>query len=219
MDKNPTYEELEQKIKELEEEAVKHSRTEEVLRQSEERYRTILEVLDVAYFEVDLEGNYTFVNDRQCSVFGSTREEMIGMNSRVVTLEEELKIPEEAFGHAYQTGEPVRDLSYKMVGKDGAIGFTEVSAVPVRNKEGEIVGFRGIGRDVTEQKQVEERIRQYITELEHKSQELAEANPRLKEKTEKLERMNKLFVDRELRMKELKEEVKKMKKKMQEGGS
>ena len=214
----PTYEELQQRVKGLEEEAVKHSRTEEVLRQSEERYRTILEVLDVAYFEVDLEGNYTFVNDRQCLVFGYTREEMIGMNHRVITPEEEVETVEEAFAQAYQTGEPVRGLSYKMIGKDGTAGFTETSAVPIRNKEGEIIGFRGIGRDVTERKQMEESIQQRTAELEQKSQELADANARLKKETEKLERINKLFVNRELRMKELKQEIKELKEKIQEEG-
>ncbi len=216
MDKKPAYEELEQSIKELEEEAVKHSRIEEALMQPEERYRTILEVLDEAYFEVDLEGNYTFVNDRQCRAFGYTKEEMTGMNYRVITPEEEVETVEEAFAQAYQTGEPVRCLSYKMVGKDGTIGFTEVSAVPIRNKEGGIIGFRGIGQDVSERMQMEENIRQRAVELEQKSQELAEANVRLKEQTEKLERMNKLFLDRELKMKELKEEIKELKSKMQE---
>jgi PAS domain S-box-containing protein len=215
MDKKPAYEELEQSIKELEEEAVKHSRIEEALMQSEERYRTILDELDLAYFEVDLEGNYTFVNDRQCSVFGYTKEEMIGMNYRVITPEEERKIPDEAFAHAFLTGEPVKRISYKMAAKDQPAGFTEVSAVPIRNKEGEIIGFRGIGQDVSERMQMEESIRQHAAELEQKSQELAEANARMKIQTEKLERVNKLFLDRELKMKELKEEIKELKSMMQ----
>lgn len=183
--------------------------------QSEERYRTILDELDVAYFEVDLEGNYTFVNDRQCSAFGYTKEEMIGMNYRVITPEEERKIPDEAFAHAFLTGEPVKRISYKMIGKDRTAAFTEVSAVPIRNKEGEIIGFRGIGHEVSERMQMEESIRQSAAEIEQKSRELAEANTRLKDQTEILEKMNKMFLDRELKMTELKEKIKELKSKMQ----
>lgn len=185
--------------------------------QSEERYRTILDELDLAYFEVDLEGNYTFVNDRQCSAFGYTKEEMIGMNHRVITPEEERKIPDEAFAHAFLTGEPVKRISYKMIGKDRTAAFTEVSAVPIRNKEGEIIGFRGIGQEVPERMQMEESIRQSAAELEQKSRELAETNGRLKEQTEILEKMNKMFLDRELKMTELKEKIKELKSKMREG--
>ena len=151
---------LRQRVSELEAAETGRKQVEEALRLSEEKYRTILEEMDEAYFEIDLEGNYTFVNDRHCRVMGYSREETIGMNYRVITPEEELETVDEAFGQAYRTGEPVRRLSYRVVGKDGVIGFTEVSASPMRNQQGEIIGFRGIGRDVTERKQMEEALRQ-----------------------------------------------------------
>ena len=47
---------------------------EEVLRQSEERYRTILEEMKDGYFETDLAGNLTFVNDALISLLGYSRE-------------------------------------------------------------------------------------------------------------------------------------------------
>ena len=111
---------------------------EEALRQAEEKYRTILEEMEDAYFEVDLEGNYTFVNDQYCRVLGYSREETIGMNSRVVTAEEDYEYMLNAFTQAYETGEPIRHLSYRMVGKAGEMGWTEVSAVPMRNQQGKL---------------------------------------------------------------------------------
>jgi PAS domain S-box-containing protein len=59
-----------------------HKRVEEDLRKSEERYRTILEDIDEGYFENDLAGNFTFVNDAECRDLGYSREELIGMNYR-----------------------------------------------------------------------------------------------------------------------------------------
>ncbi len=51
---------------------------EEALSQSEERYRTILEEMYDSYYEVDLAGNFVFVNDSVCDNLGYTREELIG---------------------------------------------------------------------------------------------------------------------------------------------
>jgi len=51
--------------------------------QSEERYWTILDEMEDAYFEVDIAGNYTFVNDSVCHHLGYTREELIEQASEI----------------------------------------------------------------------------------------------------------------------------------------
>ena len=45
-------------------------RTEDALRESEEKYRTILETIEDGYYEVDIAGNFTFLNDSMCRIFG-----------------------------------------------------------------------------------------------------------------------------------------------------
>src|SRR5512145_2088805 len=55
---------------------------EEALRQSEERYRTILDNIEDGYYETDLQGNLTFCNDALCRIPGYSREELLGMNYR-----------------------------------------------------------------------------------------------------------------------------------------
>ena len=60
-------------------------RVEGVLRESEEKYRTILETTHEGYFENDLAGNFTFVNGAMCIILGYTREELIGNNNRQYT--------------------------------------------------------------------------------------------------------------------------------------
>ena len=127
----------------------------EALAQSEERYRTILDEMEDAYFEVDLAGNYTFANDSNCRALGYSPDEMIGINYRAVTHEEDVEAVYRAFSEAYRTGQPTGGLAYRVIAKDGATGFTELSAFPLRNEQGEIIGFRGIGRNITERKLVE----------------------------------------------------------------
>jgi two-component system NtrC family sensor kinase len=133
---------------------------EEALRQSEERYRTILEEMEEGYYEVDIAGNFTFVNDAQCRLFGYSKEDIIGMNFRGFTPAEKAKDIFEAYNRMYKTGEPLRNFVSEVIRKDGSHGFAETSAFPIRNDKGEIIGFRGVRRDITERMKMEEALRQ-----------------------------------------------------------
>ncbi len=145
-------------------------RMEDTLKQSEERYRTILEDIEDNYFEVDLAGNLTFVNDSTCRSLGYTNEEMIGLSYKAFTADVHVEAVYQSFNKVYRTGKPVRNFSWEVVRKDGAKGFVEASVFPLRDENGEITGFRGVGHDVTVRKQAEEALRQseekYRTVLE-----------------------------------------------------
>jgi PAS domain S-box-containing protein len=138
----------------------------EALSQSEEKYRTILHEMDEGYYEVDLAGSYTFFNDVICARLGHTREELVGINYRVYTPEEDVKSVYKIYNEVYRTGKPRRWYPMVNIGKDGTRTFIENSILPIRNPEGQIIGFRGISRDVTERKRMEEERRQ----LEQKAQ-------------------------------------------------
>jgi PAS domain S-box-containing protein len=133
---------------------------EDMISQSEERYRTILDEMDNGYFEVDLAGNYTFINNSICRQLGYSKEEMLGLNFRVPMVKESIEIVYNAFKNIYITGKPQRGIYYKARRKDGTTGSAEVSGFPLKNKKGESIGFRGIAVNVTERKQMEEALRQ-----------------------------------------------------------
>jgi diguanylate cyclase (GGDEF)-like protein/PAS domain S-box-containing protein len=135
-------------------------RKEETLRQSEERYGTILDEMDEAYFEVDLKGNFTFVNDALCRRSGYLKEEFLTMGFRARASKEAQESLYRGFNSVFRTGQPVRNLPSKAVAKDGTTQFVEISIFPLKNEEEKTVGFRGIGFDVTDRKKLEERIRQ-----------------------------------------------------------
>jgi PAS domain S-box-containing protein len=143
---------------------------EEALRQSEEKYRTILETMQDAYYEVDLAGSYTFVNDALCRNFGYTKEELIGMKSLRHQDEAKAKKTYDSFKEIYRTGEPVKALEVEYTGKAGTKGTYELSASLIRDAQGKPIGFRGISRDITERKQMEEALR----ESENKFRSLVE---------------------------------------------
>jgi diguanylate cyclase (GGDEF)-like protein/PAS domain S-box-containing protein len=135
-------------------------RMEETLRRSEERYRNVLEGIEESYYEVDLAGNYTFFNNALCRQLVYSREELMGMNYRVYTPPENVKKVFQAFNQVYQTGEPIKLFNMEQIRKDGTRIVADPSVFPLKNEKGEIVGFRGISRDVTEHIQMEEALRQ-----------------------------------------------------------
>src|SRR4030042_1685714 len=133
---------------------------EEALRQSEERYRTILEEIQDAYFEVDLAGNFTFGNDSFHRYMGYSPGELIGINYQAVTAADDIEKVYKGFNQVYRTDKPINNLTYKTIRKDGSSGYVEIAVTLIRNKEENIIGFRGVGRDVAERMQMEQALRQ-----------------------------------------------------------
>jgi diguanylate cyclase (GGDEF)-like protein/PAS domain S-box-containing protein len=136
---------------------------EEALRQSEERYRTILAEIEEGYYEVDLAGNIKFVNKSACRQFGYSEEELIGSNYRAYVLKEDIKGVYKAWNKVYRTGQPLQSYPFATVRKDGTQMFVENSVSPLRNKEGTIIGFRAVSRDVTQRKQFEQKLADMAT--------------------------------------------------------
>jgi diguanylate cyclase (GGDEF)-like protein/PAS domain S-box-containing protein len=136
---------------------------EEALEKSEERYRTILAEIQEGYYEIDLAGSFTFVNDATCRQLGYTREELIGMNYRAYVHKEEVKGVYKAWHTVYRTGKPLQSHPFTCIRKDGTQTFLESSVSALRNNEGEIIGFRSISRDVTKHKELERKLAEMAT--------------------------------------------------------
>jgi len=134
-------------------------RAEEALHQSEEKYRTILESFQEGYFEVDLKGNFTFCNDSMFKITGYSKEELLGINYRVYTDEENAKKVYQAFNKVYTTGEPSKGLDWPFIKKDGTKKYVESSIILQKNLSGKPTGFKGMVRDITERKHVERTLR------------------------------------------------------------
>ncbi len=132
---------------------------EETLRQSEERYRSIIEQMDDGYFETDLAGNLTFLNEAVCKHMGYSQAELLGMNDAQYTDEKNAKAVYAAFNQIYRTGIPVKGFDFEVIKKDGSRFCNEISASLIRNSEGSPIGFRGISRDITQRKLAEEELK------------------------------------------------------------
>ena len=141
---------------ELTEKIEEQQRTEEALRESEEKYRTILQNIQEGYFEMDLAGNLSFFNDPFYKILGYSRDELLGLNNRDFTTPETAKRMYQSFNEIYRTGNPASIIEYEVIRKDGTIRIVEISATLTKDSSGEPIGFRGVARDISERKHAEE---------------------------------------------------------------
>jgi PAS domain S-box-containing protein len=181
-------ENLEKRTVELTLEIEERRRIEEALRNSEGKYRNILESIEDGFFEIDLAGNCTFFNPSLCTILGYPSEEISGMNNRAFMDPEDAKKAFQTLNQIYVTGIPSKGFEWDVIQKDGARRHLEVSASLVVSPEGNPTGFRGVARDVTERKNIELELRKH---REHLEEMIAARTSELAEATRKAEFANK----------------------------
>jgi len=146
---------------------------EEKLEESEEKYRGILDTIKEGYFEVDIDGNFTFFNDALCELHGYTNEEMLGVNYQSFVDGTNKQKIVEVYTEVYQTGNPKFDFQYQLRNKNGELITCESSIYLRHDINGKIVGFSGIARDITEKFQLEQKLK----DSEQKYHHLFESSP------------------------------------------
>ena len=126
-------------------------RTENALRESEMRYRALFEGSRDAIYITTREGEIVDANQSMLDLFGYGREEIIGLNARktYVYPEDRKKFQQEIEREGY-----VRDYEIKLRKKGGTEMVCLLTAAVRRANDGNIVGYQGILRDITEHKQV-----------------------------------------------------------------
>jgi len=137
------------------EDVTERKRMEETLKESEEKSRTIIENIEDGYYEVDLAGNFTSLNDSMCRTLGYSKDELMGMNNREFMDQENAKKVYQTFNKVYQTSRATKAVDWVLIRKDGDKRSVETSVSLTKDSKGEPTGFRGIARDVTERKQIE----------------------------------------------------------------
>ena len=146
---------------------------EQALRESEEKYRTILHSIEEGYYEVDLAGDLTFYNDSLCKILGYSKHELLGLNNREYMNEESARRVFHTFNKVYRTGEATKAFDWETIRKDGATRFVEASISLVRDLKGDPIGFRGIVRDITERRKAEEQAQLHRQQLMQASKMVA----------------------------------------------
>ncbi|MBW2180816.1 MAG: PAS domain S-box protein, partial [Deltaproteobacteria bacterium] len=143
MSQKSSYEELEQRVKDLEKEVFKHKQTEKVLRESEEKYLSLVETTNDWVWEVDQNGVYTYVGPKIKDLLGYEAKQVIGKTPFDLMPSDEAERVGGLFRDKITSCEPFEGLENTNLHKDGQRIVLETSGVPIFDKAGNLTGFRG----------------------------------------------------------------------------
>jgi PAS domain S-box-containing protein len=154
----------------------------QALRESEEKYRTLFEDSRDAIYITTPAGGFVDVNQATLDLFGYARAEMMRLNVREVYVDPADRF---RFQRAIEQASSVRDFEVKLKKKNGTEMECLISATAQWSKDGSVLAYQGIVRDITERKRAERLLAEYSRtleqEVEQRTAELAHATRQAEE--------------------------------------
>jgi PAS domain S-box-containing protein len=140
--------------------------TEDSLKKSESRYRGIVEDQTEFVTRFLPDGTLTYVNDSLCRYFLTDRTELLG-RSIFSLIQQDDQAPLIHNLHSLNAQNPVLSAEHRVLDPSGRIRWTQWTNRVLFDDHGTIIEYQGVGRDITEQKEAEAKIRQYIADIEY----------------------------------------------------
>jgi len=170
MAEKPTYKDLEQRIKELEKEAAEHKQAKEILKETEQKYQHLTESLLDTVYEFDREGRFTYVNEAGTHMFGYSKEEILNsLRVQDTMVEKDRDLSQRVISEIFKGNITVGERTF--LRKDGTQFIGEIHSGPIY-KGNDVVGVRGVLRDITTSKQAEVALREKTHDLGERIKEL-----------------------------------------------
>lgn len=159
MTAKPTYEALEQKVRELERVFAKNHRAAEAVREKEELFRNVYNTAPLAFVVWDLETRVTDWNEKAQELFGWSKEEVLGRSffDFVVPEKDRLHV-EDVVKYLVQGKLPSRSINDNLT-KEGRIITCEWNNSALHDQQGNVIGVISLALDMTERNQAEEALR------------------------------------------------------------
>jgi PAS domain S-box-containing protein len=160
MNKKPIYEELEQRLKELEKEALTRKQAEEATLESEEELKAIFDSVRDGIALLDMTGKVIKANKRIVEVGGYSEEEIVGRRIKLLKMFAPSSIAKmlPAFAKII-SGQKVLPIEVETYTKNGEKLVIEIHG-SLFKKRGKAMGIVAVMRDITERKQVEEALKE-----------------------------------------------------------
>jgi len=135
------------------------------LKSSEERLRALVETTNDCVWEVDSSAVYTYVSPKVMDILGYRPEEVLGRTPFDLMPTEEAGRVRPIFDDIAASKKPFALLENVNMHKDGSLVVLETGGAPILDQAGNLLGYRGIDRDITRRKEREEereRIREQL---------------------------------------------------------
>ncbi len=129
------------------------TKLQEALSRNEEKYSRLLESIDAAYFELDRQGKFTFINGALRKGMGFSEDEIVGSHFSRFMETGHAEMVGRKFEELYATGKAPLDFDVEMIRKNGSKACIESQVSFIKDERGEIRGLQGIGREVSQQRQ------------------------------------------------------------------
>lgn len=179
--------------------ALERGRSEDALRESEERFRAILNQATAGIVRKAADGTLLFVNDAFCQMVGYSSSELVleGKTCWDLTHPDDLEENQRLFARMMQDAIPFQ-MERRLIRRDGSVLWVNLSVAPIRDASGTPVSAVGVEADITARKQAEESLRQLNLELESRVQtrtaELQAMNQALQESRRRLQLLSQRLV-------------------------
>jgi PAS domain S-box-containing protein len=128
----------------------------EALRESEERFRSLTESTSDWIWQIDENAVYTYASPKVKEILGYEPEEILGKTPFDLMPPDEAKRVAAEFESIIKSQKAFDRMENVNLHKDGRLVVLETSGVPAFDEVGSLRGYRGIDRDITERKRVEE---------------------------------------------------------------
>jgi len=136
-------------------------KTQDQLKMPERKYRTIIEYMGEGYYEVDLKGNYVYVNAKFCQIIDYSKKELIGANFRSFFEKKTCEEIYKRFNKVFKTGTPLPpSTEVKVVSNKKKILYFEGLVDLLYDSKGNKIGFFGFVRDVTDRVETERKLKE-----------------------------------------------------------
>jgi len=141
------------------------------LRDSEQRFRDFSSSTADWFWEMDADLRFSYFSDNFERNYGLSPDRVLGKTRRELLATDNLNAPDIMAAHLAQIErhEPFRDYHYRIRDAGGRICWFSISGVPVIDANGQFAGYRGMGQNITKQKQTEEQL--HIAAAAFESQE------------------------------------------------
>jgi PAS domain S-box-containing protein len=152
-------EDLRKTISNLEKEIAERKKVEKAIRESEQRFRDLTEFTTDWVWETDENGVYTYVSPKVKELLGYEVSEVLGRTPFDLVPEEEAERISQLFKEKVMKKEPLCGLENTNRHKKGHLVILETNGIPIFDEDGQLKGYRGIDRDITERKRMDAELR------------------------------------------------------------
>lgn len=159
---------LKKTIEDLNDEVNGRKKTEQALRMSEQQFSQVVENAREWVWEVNVDGLYTYASPVVKEILGFSPEEIVG-KKRFYDLfhpEDREAMKTTAFDILTKR-QTFQRSNHRNLHKDGHVVWLSTSGVPILNEQGELVGYRGVDADITEQRKAEALLTERTEQIMH----------------------------------------------------